>query len=87
MDNRIEKLIKEGKLQEAISELEKKALPRNETDLLELGELYYRTGKNTEALNLFNAVLRLNPENSKARTYISMINEVLDFFYKDMLNP
>lgn len=88
MDCHIEKLVKEGKLQEAILELEKKTADQPaEMDLLELGELYYREGKNTDALNKFNAVLRLNPENSKAQTYISMINKVLDFFCKDLLNP
>ncbi|RHV91179.1 hypothetical protein DXA95_14280, partial [Odoribacter sp. OF09-27XD] len=88
MDCHIEKLVKEGKLQEAILELEKKTADQpDEMDLLELGELYYREGKNTDALNKFNAVLRLNPENSKAQTYISMINKVLDFFCKDLLNP
>ena len=88
MDCHIEKLVKEGKLQEAILELEKKTADQpDEMDLLELGELYYREGKKTDALNKFNAVLRLNPENSKAQTYISMINKVLDFFCKDLLNP
>lgn len=88
MDCHIEKLVKEGKLQKAIIELEKKTADQPaEMDLLELGELYYRVGKSTDALNKFNAVLRLNPENSKAQTYISMISKVLDFFCKDLLNP
>ncbi|MDE5638841.1 MAG: hypothetical protein K2I47_03455, partial [Odoribacter sp.] len=58
-----------------------------EENLLLLGELYYKEGKSIEALNKFNAVLQVNPENVKAAAYVIMINDVLDFYHKDLLNP
>lgn len=60
---------------------------RTEKDWMELGEACFRVGRRTESLNACNAVLRLNPRNEKARAYVEMINEVLEFFYKDRLNP
>ena len=40
-----------------------------------------------DALNKFNAVLKINPVNKKAAAYVTMINDVLDFYHKDLLNP
>ena len=88
MDEKIERWVAEGRITEALTELEK--YPdgqQGETWLMYTGELCYRLGKNTDALNKFNAVLRLNPENEKALAYVEMINGVLDFFCKDLLNP
>ncbi len=62
-------------------------LSENEEALLLLGELYYRQGRSVDALNRFNAVLCMHPDNTKAKAYVEMINDVLDFFYKDRLNP
>lgn len=88
IEKEIDKLLKAGKTEEAVKMLE--ACPevnQNEALLLKWGELYYRDGKNTEALNKFNSVLRLNPQNSTAAAYVTMILEVLNFYHKDLLNP
>ena len=89
LEERIEQLLNLGKRQEAIRELEQylEQDPKNEVVLLRLGELIYAEGKMTDALNKFNALLRLNPEHQKARNYITMINGILGYFCKDLLNP
>ncbi|MDR1756809.1 MAG: tetratricopeptide repeat protein [Culturomica sp.] len=84
----IRKLIENNQTEEAIRRLESvDGLPENEEALLLLGELYYRQGRSTDALNRFNAILRNHPDHAKAKAYVEMINDVLDFFYKDRLNP
>ncbi|WP_251623465.1 tetratricopeptide repeat protein [Odoribacter lunatus] len=88
MEEYVEVLIAEGKLEEAIAVLERKCEQEEEEEmLLLLGELYYKKGKSIQALNKFNAVLRKNPDNIKAHTYVTMINNILNFYHKDLLNP
>lgn len=71
-----------------INELEKLLADReDESFLLELGELYNTAGDSIKALNLFNRVLRINPENRKAANYVTMIKNVLNYYNKDLLNP
>lgn len=83
------KMVEAGKRQEAILFLEGgiKENENNEEYLLYLGELIYAEGRMTDALNKFNAVLRLNPENHKATNYKTMINGILGYYCKDLLNP
>ncbi|MBO5813655.1 MAG: nicotinate (nicotinamide) nucleotide adenylyltransferase [Alistipes sp.] len=40
-----------------------------------------------KALNEFNAALKLEPENREAQEYVKMIQEILEFRYKDIYNP
>ncbi len=86
---KIQKLIDDGHRQEAILVLTEfvQLHPEEEEDLLWLGELVYSEGNMTEALNKFNAVLRLNPNNRKARNYVAMIHGILGYYCKDLLNP
>ena len=89
MEKEIKALAEAGKRAEAIR-LAEEYLQRQENDeavLLLLGELLYADGKMTDAMNKFNAVLRLNPEHTKAQNYVTMIRNVLDYFCKDLLNP
>lgn len=91
MDERkkIQELIDGGRRQEAIGLLEAllRRCPEQEDDLLWLGELIYAEGNMTLALNKFNAVLRLNPDNKKAYNYVTMIHGILGYYCKDLLNP
>lgn len=89
MKEKIVELIRSGHRTEAIRLLEEWGQERMEDEalLLQWGELLYADGKMTEALNKFNAVLRLNPEHSKARNYVTMINSILGYYCKDLLNP
>lgn len=89
MEEQFNELSEKGKRTEAIRVLEEalKQKGENEDLLLQLGELLYAEGKMTDGLNKFNAVLRLNPENHKARNYVTMINNILGYYCKDLLNP
>ena len=58
-----------------------------ETVLLELGVVYNAMADMTNALNCLNEVLRINPENTRAKTYVDMINSILNYYCKDLLNP
>lgn len=88
-EQEIKALVDAGKRQEAIRLLEicLEEQQNDENILLMLGELIYAEGRMPEALNRFNAVLRLNPENLKARNYVTMINNILGYYCKDMFNP
>lgn len=89
MEEKIKELLQAGRREEAIAMLEEylQFRPKDENGILQLGELLYASGKMTEALNKFNAVLRLNPDNRKAANYKTMINNILGYYCKDLLNP
>jgi tetratricopeptide (TPR) repeat protein len=89
LEQKIDELLKDNRRNEAIALLEKCLIdePENQEILLRLGELIYAEGKMTEALNKFNALLRLNPEHQKAQNYVTMINSILGYYCKDLLNP
>jgi len=88
-EEEIEALLDGGHRKEAIVLLEKQLEEQGqqETVLLRLGELIYAEGRMSDALNKFNGVLRLNPGNQKARNYAAMINGILGYYCKDLLNP
>ena len=88
-EQEIKKLVQEGRRKEAIALLEEqlKVQGPEELVLMQLGELIYAEGQMADALNKFNAVIRLNPENQKARNYVTMINGILGYYCKDLLNP
>lgn len=83
-------LAKSGKRDEAIEVLQR-MLEQGEEDreavLLELGAVYYAKGDTTQALNHLNEVMSMNPGNTKAKAYLDMINGILDYYCKDLLNP
>lgn len=87
--DKLRQMAEEGKRTETIRLLEQKVSERKEDGeaLLLLGELIYAEGRMPEALNKFNAVLRLEPNNQKARNYVTMINNILGYYCKDMFNP
>lgn len=54
---------------------------------IERGRLHYRMGEWGPALNDFNAVLRIDTEHVEARQFARMVQEILEFRYKDIYNP
>ena len=54
---------------------------------IERGRLHYRMGEWGPALNDFNAVLRIDAEHVEARQFARMVQEILEFRYKDIYNP
>ena len=63
------------------------AEPQNTELLIERGKLHYRLGEWGPALNDFNAVLRLDAAHVEAAQYARMVQEILEFRYKDIYNP
>ncbi|MEI3154423.1 MAG: tetratricopeptide repeat protein [Odoribacter sp.] len=89
MEKEIKILLEAGQRQEAIKKIEAYLQQEGENAdlLLLLGELIYAEGRMPEALNKFNAVLRIRPDNQKARNYVVMINNILGYYCKDLFNP
>ena len=83
-------LAKQGDREGAIAML-RQMLEQNEGErelvLLELGVVYNAMGETMQAINHLNEVMRINPENIKAKAYLDMINGILDYYCKDLLNP
>ena len=83
-------LAKQGDREGAIAML-RQMLEQNEGErelvLLELGVVYNTMGETTQAINHLNEVMLINPENIKAKAYLDMINGILDYYCKDLLNP
>ena len=83
-------LAKQGDREGAIAML-RQMLEQNEGErelvLLELSVVYNAMGETTQAINHLNEVMRINPENIKAKAYLDMINGILDYYCKDLLNP
>ena len=63
------------------------AEPRNTALLVERGKLHYRMGEWGPALNDFNAALRIDDTHVEAKEFARMVQEILEFRYKDIYNP
>ena len=73
---------------EDIEQEEKKENLTNTFDaLLEMGVIYNGMADRQQALNCLNEVLRMNPGNTRARVHVEMINSILNYYCKDLLNP
>ena len=51
------------------------------------GEIYFKLQKWGEALNQFLLFLELYPSDQKAKSYCTMIQNILGFYHKDLYNP
>ncbi|GET22490.1 tetratricopeptide repeat protein [Prolixibacter denitrificans] len=77
-----------GELEEVFSILNNDEI--NELDStvnMLLGMSYYKMQEWGKALNCFNAVVSVEPENKNAKGYIDMIQNILKFYHKDRYNP
>ncbi len=54
---------------------------------IERGRYFYRRNEWGNALNDFNAALKIDPDNREAGEFVKMIGEILEFRYKDIYNP
>ena len=61
--------------------------PQNTALYIERGKLHYRLNEWGAALNDFNRVLQLDDSHAEARQYARMVQEILEFRYKDIYNP
>ena len=55
--------------------------------LVERGKLHYRLSEWGAALNDFNRALQLDAAHTEARQFVEMVQEILQFRYKDLYNP
>ena len=63
------------------------AEPENTELYTERGKLHYRRNEWGAALNDFNRVLQLDDSHAEARQYAQMVQEILEFRYKDIYTP
>ena len=61
--------------------------PENTALYIERGKLHYRCGEWGPALNDFNRVLARDASHVEARQFAQMVQEILEFRYKDIYNP
>lgn len=54
---------------------------------MERGKMHYGLNNWGAALNDFNRALQLDDSNAEARQYVKMVQEILEFRYKDIYNP
>ena len=86
----VKQLAKDGQRDDAVAillQMLESGAEEREAVLLELGAVYYAKGDTVQALNYLNEVMRINPGNTKAKAYLEMINGILDYYCKDLLNP
>ena len=86
---RIESLLKENKADEAISALEnwqKEGGKMDDNLYYLLGNAWRKKGNWQMAINQYLEAVRINP-GSPAASALTMANDILDFYNKDLYNP
>lgn len=77
-----------GELDEVFSLLNDGEVTDSDTAVnMLLGMSYYKLQQWGKALNCFNTVISVEPENKNAQGYIDMIQNILKFYHKDLYNP
>lgn len=81
-------LISEGRLSEAIAELDRLVgeSPDNDSLLFERGKLKWRLGNRSGATGDFAKAVAINPD-SQATKALEHARDVADFFNPDLYNP
>ncbi len=73
--------------EEALAILDKLSADNDGEVLFLKGEIYYKLQRWGEALNNFTRFLEHFPNDTKAKSYCTMIRDILGFFHKDLYNP
>lgn len=61
--------------------------PEDTALYIERGKRYYSANEFGKAMNDFLKARELDPSSVEAEQYLRMINEILEFRYKDIYNP
>ena len=61
--------------------------PSDEDINLWIGKIHFKKGEWGLAINAFQKVLEINPENQEAQSGAEMASDILDYFTPDMFNP
>ncbi|MDR0661393.1 MAG: tetratricopeptide repeat protein [Prevotellaceae bacterium] len=88
MKEKIQRLIDDASHDEALNILNKQIEdnPQDDEAYYLRGGLYKQLGKWGESLSDLNKAIAINPE-SPAVTLRTMLQEIIDFRYTDLLNP
>ena len=76
-----------GRGEDVSQMLDKGVDPENTALYMERGKLHYRLNEWGAALNDFNRGLQADDSHAEARQYAQMVQEILEFRYKDIYNP
>ncbi|MFA8436133.1 MAG: tetratricopeptide repeat protein [Marinifilaceae bacterium] len=96
MESKIQELIKAAQEKVAANEIQEAIAlykevteldPKHEEAFFQIGTLYYQLGQFGPALSGFYAVIDINPDNKKAQVNLDMINSIMDYHNKDLINP
>jgi tetratricopeptide (TPR) repeat protein len=85
--NAAKNAIEQGRPEEALMVLDKLTVENNGEAIFLKGEIYFKLQKWGEALNQFSLFLEQFPTDTKAKSYCTMIHDILDFYHKDLYNP
>jgi len=73
--------------EEALAILDELSSENNGEAIFLKGEIYFKLQEWGESLNYFSLYLEQFPMNKKAKSYCIMIQDILDFYHKDLYNP
>ena len=77
----------ENREEEALTILNKATVENSGEVIFLKGEIYFKLQRWGEALNQFLLFLELYPSDQKAKSYCTMIQNILGFYHKDLYNP
>jgi tetratricopeptide (TPR) repeat protein len=81
------KELEHGRPEEALIILDNTIVANNGEAIFLKGEIYFKMQKWGEALNEFSLFLEQFPDDTKAKSYSAMIQNILGFYHKDLYNP
>lgn len=79
--------LEQNRMEEALEILTNQKLVESNEVLLLKGEILYKLERWGEAHNTFARILELFPQDTRASSYIELIQNILQFYHKDLLNP
>lgn len=79
--------LNQNKPEEALAILDKLSVKNDGEAIFLKGEIYFKLQKWGEALNHFSLFLEQFPTDKKAKSYCTMIQDILGFYHKDLYNP
>ena len=86
---KIEELYELNKFDEALNIIDEflKDHPKDEQLHFWKGKIHYKKQEWGLAINEFNIVLEINPDNQEAKTSAELANAILGYYTPDMFNP
>ena len=76
-----------GRMEEVLNILNGEIINEHISVLYLKGEALYNLQRWGDSLNIYIKIIEKNPEDTKAKTYIEIINNILSFYHTDFFNP